>query len=357
MFKRSIILFLLTVFSTFLLSGCYPTGMIRAGSDKSGDEKTVFEIADEIENLTLSLTLPDDALPETIPKLKMAHQQWDKDKLCEIFLSDDPLVDYIEYDVEYEPGKLYWYETADDVFYFSPGNITYDIDKNNLYGYDQLKNTFNNIRLDEKYTSAKECNFPLSDAVDTVTGILDKIGIRNYTLSKVWAVTTDIANDLLSDKKRIIRHEDGAEFVPYLHWTSDNEAYYLKYSIAYENIPFRVSSVIAVVTKNKIMGFYCEEIYSMEYEIIDPVSVKISAESALRDILRSFSNRPMRSPYEIFDVKLVYANSGHTEDPTGLTYIFVPRWEFDYGEYDPPEGLHRDTICVDLQTGNRYDSG
>lgn len=371
MLKRYIALSLLTAASMFLLSGCYPTGMIRAESDKSGDEKTVYEIADEIENFTLSLTLPDDVPPETIPKLKMAHQQWDKDKLCEIFLSDDPLIDQFEYDADLDPGKLYWYETADDVFYFSPGKITYDIDKNDLYGYDELKNMFNNRLLDEKYTSAKECNFPLSDVIDTVNGIIDKIGIKHYTLSKVWAVTADIANDLLSDKKRMIRHEDGVERVPYLRWTSDNDAYYLKYSIAYENIPFMANSakfvdffmpygtsINAIVTKDKLMWFSCEEIYSMEYETIDSVSVKVSAEAALRDILESYSRRSMPSLHEIFDVKLVYANFELVDDPTGLNYILMPMWEFDYGrDNGNSEGLSRHTICVDLQTGNRFDDG
>lgn len=371
MLKRYIALSLLTAVSMFLLSGCYPTGMIRAESDKSGDEKTVYEIADEIENFALSLTLPDDVPPETIPKLKMAHQQWDKDKLCEIFLSDDPLIDQFDFDVENEPGKLYWYETANDVFYFSPGKITYDIDKNDLYGYDQLKNSFEDTRLDGQYTSAKECNFPLSDAIDTVNGIIDKIGIKHYTLSNVWAVTADIANDLLSDKKRMIKHEDGLELVPYLLWTSDNDAYYLKYSIAYENIPFMANSakfadlftpqgtsITAIVKKDKLMWFSCEEIYSMEYETIDSVSVKVSAEAALRDILESYSRRSMQSLHEIFDVKLVYVYFERVDDPTGLNYILMPMWEFDYGrDHGDPEGLFRRTICVDLQTGNRFDNG
>lgn len=371
MFKRSIIIFLLTVFSLFLLSGCYPTGMIRAESNKSGDEKTVFEIADEIDNLTLSLTLPDDALPEMLPKLRVSHQKWDKDKLCEIFLGDKTIIEQTECDIDYKNEKQYSFEADDSILFFEPGDITYFDESKDEYGYDYLQLNFNDLLLDERYTYAKECNFPLSDAVDTVTGILDKIGIRNYTLSEVWAVTADIANDLLSDEKRMIKHEDGLEFVPYSQWSNDDEAYLLRYSIVYENIPVMTRSacfvgnymtqgsvISAVVIKDKIISFTCDNIFGMKYEITEPTSVKVSAETALKDIMQNFSRRQLRSPNEVFDVKLVYANFECVDDPTGRTYILMPMWQFDYSEDNQLfKGLSRSRIFVDIQTGNRFDRG
>lgn len=370
MLKRSIIIFLLTVFSSFLLSGCYPTGMIRS---ESGDEKTVYEIADEIENLTLSLTLPSDAPPENLSKLRVTPQKWDKDKLCEIFLGDKTITDQFEYYVDYKNDKRYIFETGDSHLYFVSGDMGYrDLSKEG-YGYSYVDNIFDSIRLDERYTYAKECNFPLSDAVDRVNEILDKIGIQNYALSEVWAVTADIANELLSDENMFIVNEDTSsiEYVPYPHWTSNDEAYVLRYSISCENIPVMTRTALfvgeympegsvidAVVTKDKIMSLTCDNIFSMEYEITEPISIKVSAESALKDILQNFSKRRLQSPYEIFDVKLVYANFDYVNDSTGQYYTLMPMWQFDYGEYVQTfKGLFRRRIFVDTQTGSRFDNG
>lgn len=356
-------------FSAVMLSGCYPTGMIQNSNEEG--QKTVYEIAEEIDNFTLSLTLSEDTenIPAEISKIRVTFQTWDNNKILELFLGGEPITEQYEYDdSSFKDGKNNVYFTESRYLGIRAGSISFVDQSVPEYGYVNLASRFKSFFLDEDFSYAEECSFPKSDAVNRANGILDEIGIQNYFLSETWAITADIANNIFADATYTVWYEDKTfEEFPFAQWTKDDEAYVLLYSVSYEELPvmtrsasfageFRPSGscIYVVITKDKIISFECTYIYSERYETLEDIPVSISAQTSLENVVQYFSKQHLTTPCELFDCKLVYAP---IESADLGTFILIPMWEFDYGTYGGDfGGLFMDRIYVDVQNGNRYDT-
>ena len=348
--KKKIITAVSTLTLISLLAGCFPSdkknvssnGDVDVGvnSNENSDSLTESEQPEQQtpDNLIWDMELSCDT-PATVPSIRLTLKKWDKDEMEKILLDGKEIEEQFERDCQFYPSeKHYSYDTKDQQrIYFEPGLIVID-DMGELGG----KYQYGLVDCEAGLCTASDDEltaFSREDAVNRVNALTDKLGITNYGEPMITPIKADFANDVLASYEgREDKHGNEYEYIP---WTYNEEMYVLIYPFVYENTELAMNgfnipqttdkwsntpSIIAVVTKDKIIRYCANCVYSAEYDTVENISVKYGFNNAVEDLNRFYSNLLLENPVTYYSGKLVYLPSEMTDDE--MTVTFVPGWEF-----------------------------
>ena len=394
--KKKIITAVSTLALISLLAGCFPSGKKPAaddtesgnvdvgtgsvdaesnsgGADVNPNENSVPSDGGELrsiplpENFAWDMELSYDT-PAAVQSVRLTLKKWDKEELERLLLDGKEITNQSDSDLKFSDEELYWYETGDQMnIYFEPGRIGID-DKDALGGKFKYGSVY--FKADVYTASDEELSaFSREDAVNRVNSFMDKLGITNYGEPLITPIKADFANEVLASF-RGDKDKQGKEF-EYTPWTADEEIYVLIYPFVFENTELAMHGflipqssdkatheprVIAVVTKDKIISFSAESIYTADYEKVESVPVKYDFSSAVKDMVKFYSNLWLGWPVTYYSGKLVYIPREMTDD--GMTVTFVPGWEFlGYSEvWERPAPFNRSSQYEYFyaDTGTRY---
>lgn len=325
-----------------LLTGCFPNGdtTYLGNSHQSTD---IEHLGEDIENFVLDLTLPEN-VPEELPIIELRVHEWDTEKALEIFLGDDEITEYNEYDSDfYEGEKRYVYWTEDALFYVDKGLLTYTSNsadnKERLCSYME----FCYETEVEAETYDIECSFATRDeAVEMVRETLNELGVTNLSEPIVRGI-----DEQLAYKLQEITHPN-SDYDPW----EDGEFYYIRFSQVFEDVPIgserirRVNGyhsqggeITAIVDKSGIVRLHMFRILSAEYKQNERVSVTPAAE-ALKTAVSYFEGQKLQTVNTLYDCKLVYTDIANEDK---ISFTFEPMWEFTYYSTDMlPNGVETD---------------
>lgn len=360
-----------------LLGGCYPSEKKETTTDSSvgNTEQSGVSSPDseqsvqlQTENVTFDLNAPAN-IPGEVPSIKLTLKKWDKNELERLLLDGKEIEEQIERDCQFYPGeKHYSYDTKDQLrIIFEPGWLVID-DKDALGGKYKYGSVFN---YPENCTASDEelDAFSREDAVNRVNALIDKLGITNYGEPLITPIKADFANEVLASR---VGHKDkqGNEF-EYTPWTTDEEMYVLNYPFVFENtelamfgfgIPQSTNKVSeppcinAVVTKDKIISFSANGVYSASYETVENIPINYDYNKIFYELKKFYSNFVPEQPITYYSGKSVYIPREMTDDE--MTVTFVPGWEFlGYSElWDMPSPFdrHQEYQYFYADTGYRY---
>lgn len=374
--KKSAFLAVVLITLISLLGGCFPSeereisdvtpsqnteqSGIISNSEQSGQQQP--------DNLIWDMNLSY-ATPSEVTSLKLTLKKWDKEEVENILLDGKEIEEQFERDCQFYPSeKHYSYDTKDQLrIYFEPGLIVID-DKGELGG----KYQYGLVDCEAEICTASDeelTAFSREDAVNRVNALTDKLGITNYGEPLITPIKADFANDVLASYNgRKDKYGNEYEYIP---WTNNEEMYVLIYPFVFENMELAMRgfqipqttdkwsntpSIIAVVTKDKIIRYSANCVYSAEYDAVENISVKHGFNSAVEDINRFYSNLLLEKPVTYYSGKMVYIPREMTDD--NMTVTFVPAWEFlgytELWEAPSPFNRYQEYQYFYADTGFRY---
>ena len=352
----------ITVLISFL-SGCYPSEQRTKPSDgesvhtsdgsfsdpsensyanseqdveTSGSDSQ--EIHLKIDNLQLDMNVPSN-IPNVVTSLKLTLKKWDTEYMKKFFLENSTITESYEYDCQFYPGeKHYSYDTDQLAVFWEPGKFGFS-DKIALGGEFKYGTVYYEVTDDFAANNEELSAFSRKDAVNRVNDFLEKIGITNYGEPKIAPIRAELANEVLSKFKK--RGEDNGEPFDYTPWTEEEECYYLRYPLLYNNMELSVDMVgipkrewgisgtyiEAVVSKNQIIRVMGNDIYSENTEKADEISINYNFDQALDKLKNYYSNIVFDSPITYYDCKLIYFPDDVSDDR--MTVTFMPVWRFN----------------------------
>lgn len=335
-----------------LLAGCYPSGVKAPPDTVDSISQPISDTIGGDENNSDSVETSE-AVGDKIPSVTLVPRKWDNKKIIDYFLSGKTISKTSEYESDDFPDeKRYVYDTEDDLrLILERGRITFDNKALLLefsYGYIQ---TF----LDNSYyedLNGELASLSKASATDTVTRVLNDIGINNFGEPEIYAVTAADAKKICSNEFEIA------------DWTSDNEVYIMKFPLIYEDVPiiqkavaigetdigFHGSYIDAIVSKDGVISLKLNGIQSEEYQTNESVEIKIGADTAKQKLFDYYPETGELSPPEIIGWHLVYFPTAKQGD----TYVFEPYWQFDCMKTGDTIGNSKHTEYVNVHTGVRY---
>lgn len=344
---------LLSILLSLLLSGCYP---LQKRVSPQEDTNVVSNSTSNIVGITESF-IPDvvtsEAVGETVPSITLSPLKWDNQKIKDYFLKGKTITKASEYDSDYLPNeKRYVYDTEDDIrLILEPGRITFD-NKALLseYSYGYIQTFLDNSYCDD--LNGELISFSKASATDTVTRVLNDIGINNFGEPEIYAVTA-------ADAKEICKNIDDI-----VDWTSDDEVYIMKFPLVYGNVSviqngvrilgtdkaYDGAFIDAIVSKAGLISLRLFGIASEEFQTNENVTIKISADAALQELQSFYSKIADPSPPKIIGCHLIYFPS----DKNGCDCTFVPYWQLDCTVTGDIVGKAKHTEYINAQSGQRY---
>lgn len=343
--KKDLKLFLSLLLCTVLFSGCYPSGSrsqpekissSSSGASQSGNA----EIQSTNENLTFSFNLSE-KFPTEAPSIKVKPRFWDNEKIKNLFLTGKNITKEAERQSDLFPEEKGYYYYADDVNFslnFEPMFISanyYDI-QSQFINFDLVRHSEKGISLEKTLIESELTDFSRADAVKRVDEILNALEITNIGEPKVFTFTADAANSFIEND--VFYDKDGnAHAVEKL--TKNDEFYLIEYSLVFEGLhtsrhfvpifgtaerDFKFPIIRATVTKDKIVNFECQYIYSDKYEIVENVPIKFSQTDAVNALNEYYTGKILSSPIEFYNADLVYTAQNDWDNG----YTLVPAWDF-----------------------------
>lgn len=355
MLKQKIFsLIFLALFSTVVLSGCYPTGNRLPVKNGSSDQLTGSDpiIKDdtkiEVERGELRANiynLPTD-YPSEIPVIDLSFREWDIKELERLFIGNNTITEYYEFESDLSPNITRYVYIVDDGdgndfwLVYEPGRFEIDDRTDHADEVSSLMSVCDYLCMDKVFNDGDLAAFPKSDAVERVNKVLEDVGLTNVSEPEIWSVTAEKANELFA--------KYFGEDAPF--WTEKDEVYILSYSLLYNNIPiiteekaipalrnksFRGSKVTAIVSKNRILSFRCSKIFSEDQSSDSKVSVNYSPAEAFETLIPVYENIKLGYTLDFYKCKLVYMAVNRKDR---LNYSFAPAWQFDYSYEDSLDG-------------------
>jgi len=213
-------------------------------------------------------------------------------------------------------------------------------------------------RLDESISV-----LPKEEAVNRCTQLMNEVGITNYSEPEIYAITVDKANEFW-------KSEGYDEYEEYKDWMSpEDEIYILSFPIEYNDIPvtlfspesirndhvgiFAGSFVFFLVTKDEILYLDSNNLFSPQYENGEYVTIKCSAENALKIALDYYNGIKLDEgkSVKVTQCKLVYAPRKWHEQ--GEIITLTPLWEIDTVQYTQGNLMGvKNSLHIDAQTGD-----
>ena len=361
-------------FVTALLGGCFPSGKNETSNVGNTEQSAVSDnneslsVGEQIqpENVIFDLNAPV-VLPSEMPSIKLTLKKWDKDELERLLLDGKEITEQTERDCQFYPNeKLYSYDTADKFhIYFEPGRLAIE-DENELGG------EFKYGSFDGDPCLASDEELPLfsrENAVSRVNAFLDKLGITNYGEPLIIPLKADNANEIL-DSYRGHKDKLGNEF-EFTPWTENEEIYILIYPFVFENTELAMTEffipqsnnkvstaphITAFVTKDKIIRFSANGVYSASYETVENVPINYDFNKTSEELKKFYSYFTPEYPIKFYREKSVYIPRQMTDDR--MTVTFGLGWEFSgYSEiwhYAPPFDRCPEYQYFYADTGYRY---
>lgn len=349
--------FFLSIALTFTLTGCYPTSK-RSVSDAAASIDDVMSLADETENFTLSLTLPESYPPE-LPKITTTVKRWDKETVYDALSGGKPIIREEESPSDAYPDEklsVLFLDERNSAIYFEPGRMGYHAPLEGTINYSIFFSCLDLYYVDPfiSYVSELE-SFSKEEAVQRVRDEAEKLGIANLGEPTVFGVTAESANEYHLNEKR--EAEFFGETYDYITWTRDDEAYFITFPFVYEGVQRDTndvfvpefyydcsSSVKAIVTKNEIIDLECRGITMPEYTVGEPVKINYSAKDILSAIVSDYSQIKLPVEVEFYNCELLYA----PVEKNGNEWVLSPVWVFDYCMYGDVYNDYFDTVFDEL---------
>lgn len=343
--KKGLKLFLPLLLCTVLLSGCYPSGSQSRSEKISSSSNGIsqnenIEIKSKNENLSFNIDLSE-KFPTEAPSIKVKPRFWDNEKIKSLFLTGKNITKEAERQSDLFPEEKGYYYYVDDVNFslnFEPMFISanyYDI-QSQFINFDLVRHSEKGISLEKTLVESELTDFSRAAALDRVKEILNALEIFNVGEPKVFAFTAEAANSFIEND--VFYDKDGnAHAVDRL--TRNDEFYLIEYSLVFEGLhtarhfvpifgtaerDFKFPIIRAIVTKEKIVTFECQYIYSDKYDIVENVPIKFSQRDAVGALNDYYAGKLLSNPVEYFDVDLVYTAQNDWDNG----YTLVPAWDF-----------------------------
>lgn len=360
----------LTLELIFALTGCYPTGRRAANSDTNTEN--IMNRAEEIENFTLSLTLPEDH-PLELPQITTEVRRWDEETINDILGvlgGGKPILSEKEYPSDAYPDETYrvWFFDAGNSFdaensldmentmiTFETERMSYEQPRIASLRYRLFEDMVDDVEPFVSYVSELDA-FSKEDAIQRVKDVTEKLGITNLGEPTVVGQTSESVNNYFFEC-----HKESEYFgwkPDNITWTKDDEAYYITFPLVYEGIPIETnrmyvpdygyepqSFVKACVTKNDIISLRCRGITSPDYKIGDAVKINFSAEDILEKIVSDYSQIILDDEVEFYNCELTYAPVEKIENNE---WVLAPVWRFDYRVYRELYNEYYDAVFDEL---------
>lgn len=382
-----------TIVLISFLSGCYPSEQRTKPADNESVQSFVGgssispedpytnskqdvevsgidsqEIHLDTDNLLLDMNVPASS-PNTVSSLKLTLKKWDAEHMKKVLLEGGTIIESYENDCQFYPGeKHYSFDTDKLSVFWEPGKFGYS-DKSALGGEFKYGSVYYQVTDDFAANDEELSAFSRKDAVNRVNEFLEKIGITNYGEPKIAPIRAELANEVLSGFKK--RGEDNGESFNYTPWTEEEECYYLRYPLLYNdmelsvdmiNIPKKEWSVIgtyieAVVSKNKIIRIMGNDIYSETIEMADEISIEYSFDKAVELLKNYYSKLAFDRQTAYYSCELVYFPHDVSDDH--MTVTFMPVWRFNgyycyYFDETQPNKKRQQNQYFYADTGYRY---
>ncbi len=321
------------------------------------------------ENLILDLNLPENT-PSAAPVIKLKPRFWDNDKLREIFIRDKEITSETNYESNgFADEKRYVVYFGDNMrLIYEPTNISCERNDDISAVQSSIASLIEGRWL-EQFSDEELKSFPKADALARVQNIIDKLEITNLGEPVIRSVSAEKGNELMSG--RTSADKDGNEHTR-PEMTDADEFYFITYPLVYNDIELsqhlkmnadfkkshRPSYIKAVVAKNGIAEFKCENIYESEFEAQENVLINCGAQDALNALIKHYNETFQMSYTTLSGCKLVYITE---ENLDGQSRVLIPIWQFSGYEITEaekeqglkPERLHYDYVLP--QTGEIYE--
>ncbi len=322
----------LLAFTALCLTGCFPTGERTVTGNAEYAE--LKKRADKINNFKLDLQLPENA-PESVPTVKLTMKELNVDDIYSTFGDGGSVISSEEYPSDFSSNKVYHVDKLDSEVtliyergrlsmsrYINPDHSSATYQKYTVYSY--LSSVMDNCFFDDPRLNSDLPGFTREDAVKRANEVFDKLGIKIYSKPQIFALSTEIANDLLSE---------------YM-WDDGLEAYYLNYPAVIENIPtlskrvdiksdlsFTITPIRMVITKDRVEFFSCSGyLYDNDYEKIGETPIKFNAAEALNVLVSYYEPQKLTDEVGFTSCELVYVPAERSED--AISVVYKPAWLF-----------------------------
>lgn len=356
---NNILKFSLIITTVCALTGCYPS--TRRAPKGSGGIDEIMSMAEEIDNFSVSLTLPE-SYPSELPKIKTAGLFFNEETVFDALLAEEPfevLRREIPDDEPY-PGETATncrLDEGDEAYlFFKPELVDYHSARHSKLAYWHLISDANHFKYQDEIEYVSELKgFSSEDAILRVRETAEKLGIKHLGEPEVFGITAENADKYFSNNDA--RDEYNGKTPDGIRLTTEDEAYYLIFPLVYENIPRATSNipiseyyydtdsyVKAIVTKNDIVTLECLTITSPEYTTVESVPIKFSAEDILRTIITDHANIAHSEVVEYYDCKLVYVPEKYENGE----WTIIPAWEFDYCTHDTRKSEYYKNVVGEL---------
>ncbi|MCM1168163.1 MAG: hypothetical protein NC401_19435 [Ruminococcus sp.] len=320
------------------------------------------------DNLLLDMSEPL-GIPNSVSSLRLTLKKWNSEYMKKALLGDNSVTEEYEYDCQFYSGeKHYGYDTSDLSVFWEPGKFGYS-DKSALGGEFKYGSVYYQVTDDFAANDEELSAFSRKDAINRVNEFLEKIGITNYGETKIAPIKAEFANEVLGEFKK--RGENTGEAFDYTPWTAEEECYYLRCPLIYNNMELSVDMIDiprrewavngtyieAVVSKDKIIRVMGNDIYSENTEKADEVSINYNFEQAVEVLKDYYSKIAFDSPTTYYSCKLVYFPDDVSDDH--MTVTFMPVWRFNgyycyYFDETQPNKKRQQNQYFYADTGYRY---
>ncbi len=359
--------FILAAVMMFALTGCYPTGekprSDADGTDNSKLSEQISSIVSENEHLTVDIT-PTENTPTELPKLDVSVMEWDTQKIDEVFLQQYDNLEHSEYPCDFFTNENYHlYDGTDEKAYrlvYEPGRLSSsERERFGVYGYGTMASALGTYCFSEFFDDDEIDLFPKSEAIARVKEQLASLGITNLSEPSIYPITADKANEYFA----------AMDYDEYEKWTNDDEIYILRFPIEYNGIPvttdasfdmvagghgsyFIGSHITAIVSKDKILSLECEDLFSPKYSVGETVSIRCSAQEALKTATEHYNNITLGdSDIALENPELVYVPFEQHDEKN---FTLVPMWKIDASFRKADEKLMGKCsfLFIEVENGN-----
>ena len=321
----------------------------------------------------------------SLPRITTEIMCWDDDLVYDVLADNYPFYKEQRADQFYpnltvtlwsmvgEDGvdRLYLDNAPSRIYYHSTDNLDY------LTFFNFHDARYNNPNL--KYSDVLD-GFTKENAIQRAKETAEKFGITNLGTPEVFALKAEDANAYSEYCIKKFGRDELKEG-PYVPWTKDDEAYFIKFPLMFGETPlvsnqtavykttmahdsrtsFLAAEVRVIVTKDKIVAFDAKEIFKPEYTVGESVNINFSKDDIIKKAIAENRHNDPSGVETVYSCELVYT----PVEATATGFVFAPAWQVNYGtnfNYDDSETgetvwggeVHR-TVVYNAETGEFID--
>lgn len=331
--KRIFKLLTIVILSSFLLTGCYPTGEKKIPSssvpeDEQNNSLSSSDIVQSSSNgkktysASFDYQIPSD-IPDQVPKIKLKPKVLDAERTVEVLLGDRTI-----------PGEVWYsggtrYTTPDGKVLITYAHSFLFEDKSVMFSQTPSAIVLSDYNW-EYYISGDEFkNFSRKEAVERVNSLFDELGIENYGEPAVISVSPESANEILISTNGFGKG--------YTLWDENDGVYILKYPLNVNGLNTAMSSVkiagrtvyqptITVhVAKDAVFYISMDLLYEVVSDDEGMAEIRFDALYASNELKDHYSKLLLSDPVFFTECRLEYIPFEQKENSE---VIFAPAWCF-----------------------------